>query len=145
MSMMMMERKWKRQNIGQNHSKMKDIQMVESIKIGFKSLQTQKHLNQSVFNREGINQTWYIADKKNWEPQERQFSPSSSWSSLESSQPNPRFKSSTSTHTHKGKSCTGVTLNNVICKKKNHVTTSKTIGATHWPPLMTKSHAYRVR
>lgn len=64
MSMMMMERKWKRQNIGQNHSKMKDIQMVESIKIGFKSLQTQKHLNQSVFNREGINQTWYIADKK---------------------------------------------------------------------------------
>jgi hypothetical protein len=55
MSMMMMERKWKRQNIGQNHSKMKDIQMVESIKIGFKSLQTQKHLNQSVFNREGIN------------------------------------------------------------------------------------------
>jgi len=53
--MMMMERKWKRQNIGQNHSKMKDIQMVESIKIGFKSLQTQKHLNQSVFNREGIN------------------------------------------------------------------------------------------
>jgi hypothetical protein len=55
MSMMMMARKWKRQNIGQNHSKMKDIQMVESIKIGFKSLQTQKHLNQSVFNREGIN------------------------------------------------------------------------------------------